>query len=151
MFYEYDITDEDRPDIMAEKYYGDSRLDWLFFIVNQIYDPYFQWPLNQAQFDAYMRQKYGSPSVAMATNHHYEQILVHRKEYYSNYDNSVIVIPEQTVVVDYSTYLSLNASDRKAVTIFDHEEKLNNDRRRIKILNKEFVPEFLRAFRKVFA
>ena len=34
IFYNYDVKDSDRPDIMAEKYYQDPRLDWLFFITN---------------------------------------------------------------------------------------------------------------------
>lgn len=150
VYYEYDIRDDDRPDIMAEKYYGDSRLDWLFFIVNQIYDPFYQWPLNQQQMDAYLRSKYGSPSVAMATVHHYEQIVAPRKEYYSNYDNTVIMIPEQVVIVDQTTYVSLASTARREVSVFDHEEELNNNRRRIKILNAAFVPEFLRSVRTVF-
>ena len=136
VYYEYDIQDHDRADAMAERYYGDSRLDWLLFVVNQMYDPYFQWPLNYSQFDAYIRQKYGSPSIAMATTHHYEQIITTRKEYYSNYDNTVIMIPEQTLVVDYTTYLSLGTSLRKVITTFDYEEDLNNKKRTIKIMDK---------------
>lgn len=150
IYYEYDIQDHDRPDIMAEKYYGDSRLDWIFFISNQIYDPYFQWPLNYMQLQAYVRQKYGSVSNAVGTIHHYEQIITARKEYYSNFDNSVIMIPEQTLVVDQTTYNSLSASLRKVITSYDYEENLNNEKRKIKILDKAFIPELLRSYEKVF-
>lgn len=150
VYYDYQIKDRDRPDHMAEKYYGNSRLDWLFFITNQIHDPYFQWPLNYSQFDGYIRKKYGSPSVAQATVHHYEQIITPRSEYFSNYDGSQIIIPEKTVIVDYDTYLSVNASLRKIVDVFEHEEQLNNKKRNIKILDKAFVPGLMRDFRRIF-
>lgn len=150
IMYDYEIQDHDRPDAMADRYYQNPRLDWLFFVVNLIYDPYYQWPLNYAQFSEYMRQKYGSLSVAMNTIHHYEQIVTKRKEYYSNYDGTSITIPESTLIVDETTYLSLNIADRKSVTVYENEENENNRRRNIKILDKKFVPALLRDFRRVF-
>lgn len=149
VYFEYFIKDRDRPDIMAEKYYGNSKLDWLFFITNQVYDPYFQWPLNQMQFDAFIRQKYGSAAAAESQTHHYEQIITTRKEYY-NYDNTLIVIPEKTVIIDQTTYASLGIAERKIVNCFDYEEDLNNKKRTIRILDKAFVPTLMRDFRRIF-
>ena len=40
VYYDYVVKDSDRPDIIAEKYYEDSRLDWVIFLVNDIIDPY---------------------------------------------------------------------------------------------------------------
>lgn len=150
VYYEYSIKDRDRPDAMAERYYENPRLDWLFFITNQIWDPYYQWPLNYSQFDAYIRAKYGSTDVAQRTTHHYEQIIQTRKDMYSNYDGSVITIPEKTVVVDFTTYASLQAAERKIVDTYAWEESLNNKKRQIKILDKAFVPGLLRDFRRIF-
>ena len=151
VYYGYTIKDRDRPDIMAEKYYDNPRLDWLFFIVNQKFDPYFQWPLNQFQFDSYIRQKYGSPSVAQGTVHHYEQILNTRKEHYSNYDSSTIVIPEKKIIIDKTTYVSLASSLKRTVSVFDYEEELNNKKREIKILDRVFLPSLMKDFKRIFA
>jgi len=150
VFYDYQIKERDRPDVMAEKYYGNSRLDWLFFITNSIFDPYFQWPLTQNQFNEYMRQRYGSIATAQATNHHYEQIITPRKEYYSNFVNELVVIPERVVIVDQTTYTSLASTAKRAVSVYDYEESQNNLRRNIKILDTVYVPGLMRDFKRIF-
>ena len=150
VYYDYQIKDRDRPDIMAETYYGNSQLDWVFFITNLIYDPYFQWPLNQSQMEAYVRQKYGSTSNALGQIHHYEQIVVPRKEYASNYDGSIIVIPEKTVVVDQTTYISLPVGSKRTVDCYAYEEALNNKKRFLRIMDKTYLPSLLQEFRQVF-
>lgn len=149
IFYDYEIKDSDRPDIMADKYYGDPRLDWLFFLTNNIYDPYYQWPLNYKQLTDYVRQKYGSVSVAQATTHHYEQILQARTERVE-YDGTIINIPERAVIVDYTTYASLATTARRLVNSNEFEENENNRRRIIKILDRAFVPSILSEFREIF-
>ena len=150
IFYDYEIKEHDRPDIMAEKYYGDSRLDWLFFITNEIFDTYFQWPLNYKQFNDYMIQKYGSISSAHAQTHHYEQIIQARDQSFSHSDGSVNIIPERVLTVDQTTYTSLAATARRSVTTFDFEENENNRKRIIKILDKAFVPGIMQQFKTIF-
>lgn len=150
VYYEYEIKERDRPDTIAERYYGNSKLDWIVFLTNKIRDPYFEWPLTYMQFDAYIKQKYGSVANALETIHHYEQIIVARNESYANFDLQTIVIPEKTLIVDYTTYASLPAASRKSVTSYDYEEMLNNDKRRIKILDKAFVPGLLKELRGIF-
>jgi len=149
IFYNYDVKDSDRPDIMAEKYYQDPRLDWLFFITNNIFDPYFQWPLNQKQFEDYVRQKYGSTSSAQALNHHYEKIIQSRSEQVI-YDGERIVIPERSLQVDYATYILLAPSVRRNIDCFTFEENENNRKRTIKILDAAFVPDVMREFEEIF-
>ena len=49
VFYTYDIQDEDTPEIVASKYYGDVNRHWLVLYANQILDPQWQWPLTSQQ------------------------------------------------------------------------------------------------------
>lgn len=151
VFYEYAIKDRDRPDIMAEVYYENSQLDWIFFLTNSIWDPYFQWPLTQLQFESYIRSKYGSTSNALAQVHHYEQIVVPRKEMFVNFDGTEINIEEKTVVVDQTTYLSLPSNRRKVIDCLTYEENENNRKRNIRILEKAYLPQLLREFKQVFS
>jgi hypothetical protein len=60
VFYPYELKDHLRPDVLSEFYYEDSTLDWLILLTNDIVDPYYHWYLNQENFDALMRCKYGS-------------------------------------------------------------------------------------------
>ena len=151
VYYDYDVQDHDRPDVMADKYYEDSSLDWLFFITNQIFDPYFQWPLNYKQFVDYITQKYGSVSTSQANIHHYEQILQARTQLTTETGEETNFVPERTVVVDLATYNTLSSTARYARTNYDWEEAENNRKRTIKILDAAFVPEILQSMKDIFA
>ena len=42
----YTVTDSDRPDLIAEKIYGDADYDWIILLANNIINPYFDWPMS---------------------------------------------------------------------------------------------------------
>ena len=69
----YTIGDEERPDQISAKLYGNPEYDWVILISNNIIDLYNEWPLSQAQFNEYLMKKYGSEE-ALEQIHHYETI-----------------------------------------------------------------------------
>ena len=69
----YIITENERPDQIAEKLYGDPELDWVILITNNIINIQDEWPLSLDNFNKYMVEKYGSEE-AYAEIHHYESI-----------------------------------------------------------------------------
>jgi len=156
IYYDYQVQEEDRPDIVAELYYQDSTLDWLILIVNDIIDTQFEWPKEQYSLDKFIRQKYGSISEAQGTVHHYEKIL--------NAQSTLAdgtVVPERTVKIDQTTYNSLAGDTlqgetgfvkvRKEVSAYQYEQDLNDERRNIKLLDEVYLPQILSAVRGVFA
>ena len=52
-FTKYDIKGDDRPDNVAFEIYGDSSLDWVVLISNNILNIQSEWPLTQKSFDQY--------------------------------------------------------------------------------------------------
>lgn len=136
-FDEYYIQDGDRPDTVAYDYYDDQTLDWLVLLTNEIHDPYYEWPLSYEQFRSYLRQKYTSVEYALSNVHHYEQILQEQQNIVEN--GFQRIIPEKTLVVDYTTYLSLTAPQRKIVSIFDHEDKINEERKQIYLIDLNYL------------
>jgi hypothetical protein len=136
-FDEYYIQDGDRPDTVAYDYYDDQTLDWLVLLTNEIHDPYYEWPLSYEQFRSYLRQKYTSVEYALSNVHHYEQILQEQQNIVEN--GFQRIIPEKTLVVDYTTYLSLTAPQRKIVSIFDHENKINEERKQIYLIDLNYL------------
>tara|TARA_E500000305_G_C3937908_1_gene196022 strand:- start:151 stop:747 length:597 start_codon:yes stop_codon:yes gene_type:complete len=156
IYYDYQVQEEDRPDIVAELYYQDSTLDWLILIVNDIIDPQFEWPKEQYSLDKFIRQKYGSISEAQRTVHHYEKIL--------NAQSTLAdgtIVPERTVKIDQTTYNSLAGDTlqgetgfvkiRREVSAYQYEQDLNDERRNIKLLDEVYLPQILSAVRGVFA
>jgi hypothetical protein len=53
IFYEYNIEDGDRPDVVADKFYADSNYAWVILIYNKIIDPFYEWPLFGTEFTNY--------------------------------------------------------------------------------------------------
>lgn len=136
-FDEYYVQDGERPDTVAYDYYQDYTMDWLVLLVNEIQDPYFEWVMGYEQFNAYLKKKYGSVEYTMSTVHHYEQIIQQHKIVIDGIDQRII--PEKTLEVDYTTYASLTAPERKSVSIYDYEVKRNDDNRHIFLLDPNYL------------
>ena len=83
-----------RPDILASNYYGNPEFDWLFYLVNQVVDPYYSFYLEEDNFINYIEKKYGSQSVAES------KILFYRNNWY--------LLDESTITV--SAYEGLSPS-----------------------------------------
>ncbi len=71
-FDKYIIEGDERPDIVAKKYYNDATLDWIIFLSNNIVNVQDEWPMSQDSFDKTMIQKYGSYDNLYNGIHHYE-------------------------------------------------------------------------------
>jgi hypothetical protein len=75
-YYQYDIQEGDTPEIIADKYYGDSYRYWIVLFSNQLLDPQWDWPMSTTLFEHYMKNKYSNinPHNVM---HHYEKTITH--------------------------------------------------------------------------
>ena len=146
IYYDYIIKDSDRPDLIAYKYYDDETLDWLIYLVNDIIDPYYDWPLKQDAFEKYMRTLYGSTAEAKSTVFEYRKIINNQSV---RFDGKII--PKRTVVVDLNTYNSLAATDREQISAYDYYFEQNAEKRKIKILDKQFVSSLVREVDLIFS
>lgn len=66
VYYEYNVKESDTAEIIASKYYSDTKRHWMVFFANQIVDPYFDMPLKQNDLDNNIIYKYGSLANAQA-------------------------------------------------------------------------------------
>lgn len=74
-YYYYIIRDGDRPEILAEQIYGNAEAHWMILYANNIYDPYYDWPMDDRTFEKYIIKKYGSLQWAKTNYHHYEKVV----------------------------------------------------------------------------
>lgn len=74
-YYSYIIKDGDRPEILAEQIYGNAEAHWMILYANNIYDPYYDWPMDNRTFEKYIIKKYGSLEWAKTNYHHYEKVI----------------------------------------------------------------------------
>lgn len=63
-FTKYQIKGNDRPDNVAFEIYGDSNLDWVVLLCNNIINVQTEWPLPQQQFDNYVLEKYRTIDIS---------------------------------------------------------------------------------------
>ena len=59
-FQYYQIKDDERPEQIAERIYGDHELDWVVLITNNIINYNAQWPLSNDSLYEYLLDKYNS-------------------------------------------------------------------------------------------
>ena len=138
-YFPYTIPEAERPDVTAYKEYGDVKYTWLIFLINDIHDPIYQWPLNAREFGAYIKNKYGTLSYAQSTVHHYEQTIRERVEATGTSEP----FSKATIEVDLTTYNTLAAGSRRIVYYYDWETERNEDKRNIKLIDRNHVSDIL--------
>ena len=138
-YFPYSIPESERPDITAFKVYGNVKYTWLIFLINDIQDPIFDWPLNSREFGNFIKDKYGTLNDAQTTVHHYEQIIRTRVEA----TGTTEAIPEKTIEVDETSYDALDATDRKIIYCYDWEVDRNEAKRDIKLIDRKYVADIL--------
>jgi predicted DNA-binding protein YlxM (UPF0122 family) len=71
----YTIRDGDRPEILADKLYGDPEAHWIILYANNMKDAQYDWPLDNKSFINHIKDKYGSIEAAKTGIHHYEKVI----------------------------------------------------------------------------
>ena len=145
-YYPYYVQPGERPDTLADQYYGSVDYMWLILFANDIMDVYHEWPLFGKDFNNFIIKKYGSVLSASNTVHHYEQIL--RSEIPATADTPKIL--EKTVHVDLTTYNSLPASSRRSISQYDYELIQNDKKRSIILIEDIYAKQILEESRKIY-
>lgn len=118
LFYNYDIQENDTPESISYKYYGNCYNYWIILYSNNIMDPFSDWPLTNNQLTLYLFDKYkqqASNALSISANtitinevlsyltstaHHYEKIITTSDD--TNMQNAVVKIN-----IDSNTYNNL--------------------------------------------
>lgn len=149
VYYKYDVVDGDTPESLAYKYYGSSTKHWIILIVNNVFDPFYDWPLKYENFVAFVENKYGSIANAKTNIHHYEKVI-------TKTDSVTSTVTIDKHELDYNTFANLASSTtqtinlkdgntvtivttKSAVSYYDYEETFNESKRAIKILDASFA------------
>lgn len=69
----YYVQENERPDQLAERVYGDPELDWVILLANNIINVQDQWPISKDSFISHLLDKYGSEEE-LYTIKHYETL-----------------------------------------------------------------------------
>ena len=134
LFYAYRLQDGDRPDVVAEKYYGNANYAWLVLFANNIVDPVKEWPLYGTDFTNYMKSKYGSIELANTTTKKRYKVL---SAAFKKIDGTVI--PKRRVEIDETTFNTLSEADKEFQTAYEYEVEVNDDKRKIHFIDSSYL------------
>ena len=127
----YDIPEGETPELTALKHFGNSNYHWVILLTNDITDRYYGWPLTTYEFENYMNEKYTNPDGV----HHYEITQSSGKtkgEGPSDYSHKIIV--------------NSTVSGATAITNREYEQRIQDQKRQIKLLNAAYLPILLDEF-----
>jgi hypothetical protein len=170
-YYEYEVREGETPEILAERVYRNPYAYWIILYANDMFDPNYDWPMNNFIFKKYIINKYGSFEWAKTNIHHYEKVIERRENITGEINEKRYIVGEQNLLAqtnidipsesfwsdiadegDWETF-TINGKTfsqrtyRNEVSYFDYEENLNNERRLIKIIKEEYYPVIMDEFR----
>ena len=140
-FTKYQIITDERPDNVAFKVYGDSNLDWMILLANNIINVQQEWPLEHQSYYNYLIGKYGS-DAALQNVHHYETREI------KNSVGKVIVpkgleVPSTFNITYFDTGLGVQQTVTTEIvteiTNQVYEDGLNDAKRNISIIKPRFI------------
>ena len=144
----YQVEDNQRPEVVASKLYGDPELDWVILITNNITNVREQWPLSNNDLYNYMLDKY-STEVALSSIHHYETTEVK-----DEYDR--LVVPsglqvDSNFTVTYTKFDNTlsTISPVKQVTNYEYETNINEEKRKIRVLKPAYLSVVITDLRNI--
>ena len=149
-FTKYQVIADERPDNIAYKIYGDSNLDWMVMLANNITNLQNEWPLEEQSFYRFLINKYGS-EAGIETVHHYEtQKVIDSKE--------KVIVPKGLEVPSNYSVTFLDSGTRKEqirtnitdeITNRQYEEKIQDEKRNIFIIKPRFTGLILEEMERV--
>ena len=134
IFDTYDVKNGEKPEDIAYKWFGDAQLHWVILMTNDVTDRYYQWPMNDAQFEEFIADKYSNPDAV----HHYEVT--------KDSGRTTGQGPN-----DYSYLVEVNSDTDNAISISnrEYEERVQDKNRSIRLLNQRFLSDFMEEFDKL--
>ena len=129
----YDVKEGETPESVAFNLYGNAEFHWVVMLVNDITDRYHQWPMRYSQFLQYVNDKYDDVNAV----HHYEITQT------SGDTTTKIEVYSNSALFSGDTDFYGTAT---AVTNLEYEESLQDQRRKIKLLDPQFLSQFVKEF-----
>ena len=122
MLDQYDVKENETPEIVADKHHGSSYYHWVVMLLNDISDVNHDWVKSTRQMQKYLLSKY--TETQLTETHHYEISQ-------TSGDTTT------KIEVENSTYPSASI-----VTNYEYEVALNEEKRSIDLLRNEYLGFF---------
>jgi hypothetical protein len=155
LYYEYDVQEGDTPEIVAYKYYGDVNRYWIVLFSNQMMDPQWDWPLDYRNLVSYIEDKYQNPTGI----HSYQKIITLTNllentttvNTYTISESEYNDIIEETKTIEMASGVVVYQLEKKSLTNYEYEVELNDSKRIIKLLNRDYASQLEQEFQALMS
>tara|TARA_B100001939_G_scaffold341047_1_gene350121 strand:- start:274 stop:915 length:642 start_codon:yes stop_codon:yes gene_type:complete len=143
-FERYEVRQGERPDIVAEEYYDNQDLDWLVLISNNITNVRDQWPLSDNELYNYAVEKYGVEGLSQVAYHETTEV----KD-----DLGRLIFPagirvDSDFTIPNPDIFDTTLNPVRAISNYEAESRLNDEKRSIVLLRKNFVTQAILDLRE---
>jgi len=158
-FHDYTIPEDIELQNLSHLYYDSSEYTWLIILCNDIIDPHFDYPLNSNNFKKYILSKYGSWEYAQLNVNHFERFAIYKNENEKILDLNKPIIIDQKVYENsynddgtkkYPNLEILYEKEKRYVSILDYEIQINENKRKIKLIDKTYVSSLNSVIKNIF-
>lgn len=129
LYDEYDIEDGETPEIIAERVYGDANLHWVIMLANDRYDLWNDFPMSEDALSKYIENKYGQGNE---NNQH----IIFDSPHFEDERGNIVDGPASNLV--------------RAISNLEYEMRVNESKRKIKIINKTLVANIVTELNSSF-
>ena len=144
LFNKFIIPEGARPDTVAEELYGKSDLDWVVLTVANITNVRNQWPLSNKDLYRFSENKYGTDILALRF---YETTEVRDSKNRLILPAGKVVDGSFTITDPDSPSQTLNPVT--GVSNYQYETRLNEEKRKIDVLKREYLQQILTDARDI--
>ena len=140
-FEQYTIYGNQRPDNVADDFYGDPDYDWVVLLCNNIINLYDEWPMEENELSVFAERKYSNVNDV----HHYEsqritdtrgRILMERGR----------IVPENFRYVRTDGTVVPKSELMVPITNYEYEVAENDKKRNIYLLREQYLTQFVEEF-----
>ena len=134
LFSTYDVPSGEQPETTSYKHFGTTDYFWIILLLNDITDRYYGWPLSFQEFESFIKDKYDNPDAV----HHYEKVQSSGRTTGQG-------------PADYSHLIECQSTDvgAQAVSNREYEERIQDEKRQIKLLDPAYLQIFIEEFEKL--
>jgi len=123
VFSKYDVKEGQRPEDVAYEQYGDSEYHWIVLMMNEMTNPYYDWPMGLRDLERFVAAKYSDVNAI----HHYE-------------------IAQSSGDTNKKIHVDSTTVGAEAITNYEYEEALNAEKKQIRLLDPIYINQIASEF-----
>ena len=144
-FKKYTIKDGERPETLAEKFYGNQFYDWVILLTNNMVNAQYDWPRTNYEIYKMVEEEFDDPYSEIShyeikeTIGHYQAGLHVDKTFYDS---------THKLNIGGSVQIKNGNEIASPITVAEYYQEENEKKREIYLLKSRFLESFVKDFKK---